>query len=716
MTKNSSEFLRGKPTSGNREQVFAAINKLFSFMLIFFGLWVSTQYFAFLMGYDPHFIGYPFKILRGSWFKGGSYPLYLPWEYFYWFLKFFKDAVKASLLKEAIYPWLAISFFAIVLYTVITYFRGFKQVAENIFGTARWGTKKDLKKEGLLDNSGGVVYGMLFDAKVLATLDKKEGAVSLHLEKSSGIISSVGITNTLLAAPTRSGKGVSTGITTILNYHGSLFILDFKGENFKKTSGYRATLGKVYRYAPVSELGHSFNPLMEIPGGKDSYGYANLIADTVLTPQAGKANSDANSEHFRETAIAFLTGVILHVLTSDYPDKSLPGVKAFLSAVNPENPSDDTFSLNQMIYGVHCNQELHERVMTAAGDQLKRPDKERQSVLSSVQKALRVFEDPRVRESSMTHDFYIDEFEKTDTPITLYLTLPYAHMSRLAPLIRLFIMLLIRKFTDGETQHDERKMKIPLLIVLDEFDKLGKFSEVQEAMGILAGYGIHFLLIVQSPNQLIDIYGRNHQFFAHCKNILLFAPGEIESGKVCSEMIGKESIWKASTSTSGTRFSVGLDNLNISGGEQERNLINPDEVMKLPPDRLIILTQGKPPYIAKKCVYYEQEPFKNRLLPPAFIDKKGAMKQSAHNVVRSSARHWFDLPLFTCLEKTQDIVIDKRLIDPWFTRKIKEVTAKQLASQAATGGQVNATPDATVASGEIITDAEDTKTASLIGL
>ena len=251
----------------------------------------------------------------------------------------------------------------------------------------------------------------------------------------------------------------------------------------------------------------------------------------------------------------------------------------------------------------------------------------------------------------MSHDFYIDEFEKTDTPISLYLTMPYAHMSRLAPLVRLFIMLLIRKFTDGETRHDERKLKVPLLIVLDEFDKLGKFSELQESMGILAGYGIHFLLIIQSPNQLIDIYGRNHQFFAHCKNILLFAPGEIESGKVCSEMIGKESIWKSSTSTSGTRFSVGLDNLNISGNEQERNLINPDEVMKLPPDQLIILTQGKPPYIAKKCVYYEQSPFKDRLLPPAFNDKKGAMKQCAHNVVRNSGRHWFDLPCSPVLKR-----------------------------------------------------------------
>jgi len=683
--KSSSEFLRGKPTSGNREQLFAAINKLFAFVLIFLGLWASTQYFAYLVGYEPSYIGFPFTVLRSPYFKNGTYPLYMPWKYFSWLLDFFKDSDIAYLLKKALVPWLSVSFFAIVLYTIITYFRGFRQAAENIFGTARWGTKKDLQKEGLLDNDGGVVYGQLFDAKVIATLDKERGAVSLHLKKGSWIISSIGITNTLLAAPTRSGKGVSTVIPSILRYHGSVLVLDFKGENFERTSGYRAKKGKVYRYAPVSETGHSFNPLMEIPGGKDSYGYANLIADTVLTPQAGKANSDANAEHFREAAIAFLTGVILHVLCSDHPEKNLPGVKSFLSAVNPDNPSDDTFSLNQMISGIHCNKEIHERVVSAAGDQLKRPDRERQSVLSTVQKSLRVFEDPRVRESSMSHDFYIDEFERTDTPISLYLTLPYAHMSRLAPLIRLFVMLLIRKFTDGETRHDERKLKVPLLIVLDEFDKLGKFSELQESMGILAGYGIHFLLIVQSPNQLIDIYGRNHQFFAHCKNVILFAPGEIESGKTCSEMVGKESIWKSSTSTSGTRFSVGLDNLNISGNEQERNLINADEVMKLPPEQLILLTQGKPPYIAKKCVYYEQTPFKDRLLKPAFTDKKGAMKQSAHNVVRASSRQWFDLPLFTCLEKSQNIEIDERLIDPWFTRRIKQINTSELAEKALRG-------------------------------
>jgi len=139
---NSSEFLRGKPTNGNREQIFAAMNKIFALVLIFTGLWVSTQYFAYLLGYDPVFIGYPFIILRSKWFTYGTYPLYAPWEYFSWLIQYIAKEDIAIYLKKAIIPWLVISFSAIVLYTIITYFRGFKQAAEKCIRYCSVGNEK----------------------------------------------------------------------------------------------------------------------------------------------------------------------------------------------------------------------------------------------------------------------------------------------------------------------------------------------------------------------------------------------------------------------------------------------------------------------------------------------------------------------------------------------------------------------------------------------
>jgi hypothetical protein len=76
-------------------------------------------------------------------------------------------------------------------------------------------------------------------------------------------------------------------------------------------------------------------------------------------------------------------------------------------------------------------------------------------------------------------------------------------------------------------------------------------------------------------------------------------------------MIGKESVVKESLSASGSRYAVALNNLNASSQEVARELMNPDELMKLPPTEALILNQGMPAYIAKKVVYYMDKRFKD---------------------------------------------------------------------------------------------------------
>jgi type IV secretion system protein VirD4 len=57
---------------------------------------------------------------------------------------------------------------------------------------------------------------------------------------------------------------------------------------------------------------------------------------------------------------------------------------------------------------------------------------------------------------------------------------------------------------------------------------------------------------------------------------------------------------------------VALNNLNASSQEVARDLMNPDELMKLPPTEALILNQGMPPYIAKKVVYYQDKRFRDK--------------------------------------------------------------------------------------------------------
>ena len=175
---------------------------------------------------------------------------------------------------------------------------------------------------------------------------------------------------------------------------------------------------------------------------------------------------------------------------------------------------------------------------------------------------------------------------------------------------------MIKKFSAGETNANEVKLKIPCLFLLDEFPVLGFFPDIALNAGILAGYGVTFFIVCQALNQIIDVYGENHPFLDHCKTIILYAPGSLKDARTFSESIGNRSVLLDNISASGNKFQVGFNNISRSSQETSTSLINPDELMKLEFSRAIIMNQGMPPYKGKKVVYYEDPRFKTKAFMP----------------------------------------------------------------------------------------------------
>jgi type IV secretion system protein VirD4 len=634
---NKNEFLRGKPQDAHGEQMIRLLFKGITSVIIFIGLQLGVQRFAKSVDYDSAWCGKPSFAFAAL---GKEYRIYPALKLFYWALLYHKRTDIHPYLWGAWKLTIYTSISAIAFYLFMEFFL-IRNLKQNVFGTARWGTKKDLKKAGLLQLKGGMVLGQLDKAKVYTDYDQVKDSVILHLEKPAQKIIQSGIYNTLLSAPTRSGKGVSSVMTTLLAYPGSVIVLDFKGESFNYTSGFRKKFGKVYRWDPTGDKGHHFNPMEEIRGGEDAFSDANLIADILTTPASGGGN--ATSEHFQSGAKDFLTAVILHCLCSDWKYKSLPGCRKFLAQGDPANPNNKNYIYDLMINSDHGDERIHQAVVEGAMAQRNRPQDEGGSMLSTVNNALSVFADPKIERNTFNSEFFIDEFVETKVPISLYLTIQYDAIQRIAPLIRMFVTLFSRRFTGGETSAGNRKFKVPLLFILDEFDKLGRMDELEMNMGIHNGFGIHYFLIFQSLNQLNKIYTKDHSFLAHARNTVIYAPGtgEFESAELISKICGRESISKANISYSGNRGGLGFDGASLSSQDQERNLINADEVMKLPLDSLILLCQGQPPYIGKKNVYYEDPVFKERLFPPAFTTREEAAALARGTIKKIEKRRWF---------------------------------------------------------------------------
>jgi type IV secretory pathway TraG/TraD family ATPase VirD4 len=131
---------------------------------------------------------------------------------------------------------------------------------------------------------------------------------------------------------------------------------------------------------------------------------------------------------------------------------------------------------------------------------------------------------------------------------------------------------------------------------------------------------------------------------AHCRNSIFYAPGagEYESAEMISKICGRESVSKANISYSGNRGALGFNGSNLSSQDQERNLINADELIKLPLDSFILICQGTPPYIGKKNVYYQDPVFRERLCGPAFSTRGEALAAAKNSIKKIAGRRWFD--------------------------------------------------------------------------
>lgn len=125
---------------------------------------------------------------------------------------------------------------------------------DDLHGSAHWATPKDIRRSGLLNGKGVVVGGWLEPGGWL----KKD---TIHYLRHNGP------EHLMLFAPTRSGKGVSVVLPTLLSWPESVLVLDIKGENWALTSGWRKQQGHItLRFDPSDPSGTSacFNPLEEV--------------------------------------------------------------------------------------------------------------------------------------------------------------------------------------------------------------------------------------------------------------------------------------------------------------------------------------------------------------------------------------------------------------------------------------------------------------------
>lgn len=455
--------------------------------------------------------------------------------------------------------------------------------SRSLYGDARFAKSSEVKKSGLLDGEG-VIVGK-FNDKYLQLKGQ------LHV---------------ILSAPTRSGKGVGVVIPNLLAWKSSVVVLDIKQENWDITSGFRQKHGqKCFLFNPLATdyRTHKYNPLSYISSNPDFRINDIQKIGNMLFPD--KPNTDVI---WTATPRSFFLGVVLFLIET--------GGKLTLGQVLREtlNGGDGSKYFKQaIIERAENGQPLSGECVRALNTYISiASENTRAGVITGFRSQLELWMNPIVDEATSGNDFDLTRLRKDK--ISIYVGVTPDNLERVAPLLNLFFQQLIDLNT-RELPSQDKEIKHDCLLLMDEFTAIGKVGVLSKGISYIAGYGLRMLPIIQSPSQLVDVYGREAAdtfTVNHALNIV-FPPKatETQAARDISEWLGYETVKGVSTSKTKSIFEKRSPSENIS--DQRRALLLPQEITSLGADKAIVALENTPPIMAKKIRYFNDPIFVNRL-------------------------------------------------------------------------------------------------------
>lgn len=454
---------------------------------------------------------------------------------------------------------------------------------EKLYGDAKWASQSDIKKAGLFSEQGIV-------------LGKKNGRyIRMDGDKFA-----------LVAAPTRSGKGVGIVIPNLLSWNSSAVVLDIKSENFELTSGYRQAHGQsVYFFnpAPSDYKTHRYNPLFYVSEDPNKrIDDVQKITNYLIPTSSGENMMWSNEGR------DLLFGVILAVISIDKLPTTLSEVLRQLKT------ETETAAHLSALIKEHADV-LPKVCVQSLNNFINKASKERSGVKSEATSALTLFTNPLIEAATSGNDF--DFRLLRQEKMTIYIGIQPNDLERLAPLVNLFIQQLIDQNTQEMPAHYEKgrlvrgnpTLKHSVLLLLDEFTSIGRITILEKSIAFISGYGIRLLTIVQSPSQIRSTYGSDvaDTFEKNHAARVIFRPDTMQDAEQISNELGQVTVVQEST----TRQNHKLQK-TTSKSYTKRQLLLAQEVKSLKETQALVFIGGCPVMLVDKIAYYKDKAFKFR--------------------------------------------------------------------------------------------------------
>ncbi|KAJ3052077.1 hypothetical protein HK102_011944, partial [Quaeritorhiza haematococci] len=269
-------------------------------------------------------------------------------------------------------------------------------------------------------------------------------------------------------APAGRGKSVCVLIPNLLSYVKSCVVTDPKGELFTTTGEHRRQKfgHRIIRLDPFGLCGpgsDTFNPLLFIDASAEDFLDQCRDLANMLVVRTGQEHDS----HWVDSAEIVLTAFIAYVCACEAnpAERTLNLVREIISSRSSYARAVETM---QQV-------ESHHGVIKRLGHVLSWfQDKELSSVLTTVQRCTQFLDSPVVARNTSSSSF--DPRCLRTKRATIYLILPHDKLVTLAPLMRMWVGMILRTITRGVPDDRNR-----VLFLIDEAAHLGKIQVLEDA-------------------------------------------------------------------------------------------------------------------------------------------------------------------------------------------------------------------------------------------
>ena len=375
------------------------------------------------------------------------------------------------------------------------------------------------------------------------------------------------------------GKSRSFVMPTMMNYGGSMFILDMSGELYEKTSGYMKKKGyEVYLMAPGRHGTHCFNPLDVI--SKDPHQRITDLQKLAQMLMPERLRSDSN-DFWEESARILLVAMLGFVIECPDTRKSLSELYRILNSM-----SDERTAIAQLLsrYGDHLSDQTRMQLTKFIG----RHEKLGEGIAAEIGAKFNFLQNELIEVMTSVTTIPITEIRKRR--MVIYLQADWNVIQMYERLISIFVQQMADNLVQlGPLRNGEYEV----LMMLDEFGNGGRLDTVLTLAPLIRKNGVRFVFILQDGAQLERLYQRPGQkILMGTSTIKLYMNFQnVEDAQAVSQIAGVDTKLMAQPSYS---YRHGRRDRGGSMMPMRVELLPVHALMQMKPEEAILQVTGMP--------------------------------------------------------------------------------------------------------------------------